>query len=246
MFIPITDVGNPVRHVRWPWVSHAIIAINVAIWAYLVSAPEPEAYGVIVNYAFKPQGIPESVAALPIAGWDGPNVAEAFLSNFLHRDALHLIGNMLCLWVFADNVEDAMGHWRFALFYALCAIAAAYAQGYATPGYFTYGASGAVSGVMMAYVMLHPHVRLWVLVLLRIPLRLKALWVIGAWVLFQILNITVADTDESVGWYAHVGGLLAGAALIPFMKRRDVRLFDRSDRAGSGPTAAGPGKVDDR
>lgn len=227
MFVPLRDVNNPVYRVRWPFVTHAIILINVLIWAYLAGATDQEAYGVIINYAFKPQGVPEGLSGLPLTGWDGPDIMEAFLSSFLHRDVLHLLGNMLCLWVFADNVEDAMGHWRFVIFYALCAIGAAYAQGYATPGYFTYGASGAVSGIMIAYVMLHPHVRLWVLVLVRIPLRIPAVWVIGAWVLFQVYNIAVVDIDESVGWYAHLGGVLVGAALLPIMKRPDVALFDR-------------------
>lgn len=239
MFIPLRDIDNPVRHVSWPYVTHAIILVNVLVWLALNVLPEPDSLAMLVTFAFKPDGVPEAAAGLPFGAWQPPDPLAALTSTFLHRDFLHLAGNMAVLWVFADNVEDATGHLRFILFYILCGLAASYAQGFATPGYFTYGASGAVSGVIAAYALLHPNVRVWVLVLLRIPLPVRASWIIGAWIAFQFYNVAVDDAS-GVGWYAHLGGLAAGALLLPLMKRRGVALFDKGpDAARNAPKTAG-------
>jgi membrane associated rhomboid family serine protease len=230
MFIPFRDVDNPVRRIRWPFVSHAIIATNVVVFLLINLMSAEDGAGIAVLLSFR-SGVVETGAALPFAHVILPGPLAALTSAFVHVDAWHLLGNMLCLWVFADNVEDALGHGRFALFYALAAVAAAYAQAFASePGFILYGASGAVSAVIAAFVILHPHVRLWVLVFMKIPLRLSAMWVIGAWILFQIYNIA-AGGDDGIGWWAHVGGMIVGAALLPLMKRRGVTLFDRGPDA---------------
>ena len=147
---------------------------------------------------------------------------------FLHGGWMHLIGNMLFLWVFGDNVEDAMGHGRFLVFYLLCGAAGGLAHAFAAPTSEAplIGASAAVAGTLSAYLILHPRVKLWVLFLGRIPLKLSAMWVIGAWIAFQFFNLFVA-LDEETSYWAHIGGLVAGAVLIPFMRRPDVPLFDQ-------------------
>ncbi len=144
------------------------------------------------------------------------------------------------LWVFADNVEDATGHLRFVLFFALCAAAGAYVHMLTAPDSEQplIGASGAASGVVAAYLILHPRVKLWVLAFGRIPLRLRAYWVLGAWILFQFGSF-LALADDEVSWAAHAGGIVTGAILIPFLKRRDVVLFDRN--AEEAVPAAAPG-----
>jgi membrane associated rhomboid family serine protease len=148
---------------------------------------------------------------------------------FLHASWLHLIGNMLFLWVFGDNVEDATGHFRFLLFYLACGAVAALAHSFVLPESELplVGASGAVAGVIGAYLILHPRVRIWVLLLWRIPVRLSAMWVIGVWIAIQLVNALTVQGD-GVAWWAHVGGLAAGAILILFLRRPGVALFDRN------------------
>jgi membrane associated rhomboid family serine protease len=121
-----------------------------------------------------------------------------------------------------------MGHGRFLAFYLRCGAAAAIVHAVAFPYSQTplIGASGAVAGIMAAYLILHPRVKLWVLVLARIPLRISAMWAIGAWIVFQLVSVLLA-TDSATAWWAHIGGLVAGAVLIPFFRRPGVPLLDR-------------------
>ncbi|MFD0461254.1 rhomboid family intramembrane serine protease [Microvirga aerilata] len=140
---------------------------------------------------------------------------------FLHGSLFHLIGNMLFFWVFGDNVEDAMGHLRFILFFLLCGMAASLAHAFITaePHRPLIGASGGVSGVVAAYLILYPRVKIWGLFLKGIPLHLPAYWTIGFWFVLQLVAAFMGG-DESVGWFAHLGGFIVGAILIPFMRRR--------------------------
>ena len=148
---------------------------------------------------------------------------------FLHGVWFHLIGNMLFLWVFGDNIEDAMGHARFVMFYLMCGIFAALSHTYMLPrsDLPLIGASGAVAGIISAYLILHPRVKVWVLALWRIPIRITAAWALGLWILGQVANLFFAS-EEAVAWWAHLGGLVAGGLLILFMRRRGVVLFDRT------------------
>ena len=157
-------------------------------------------------------------------------------SMFLHGGWMHLIGNMLYLWVFGNNVEDAMGHLRFLVFYGLCGAAAVFAQALPNPASTIpmIGASGAISGVLGAYLLLSPQAR----VLVGIPLgfiihtaRLPALWVLGFWFLLQIINTLLAGKGQGgVAWGAHIGGFIAGMVLLPLLRRRGVRLFQPARR----------------
>jgi membrane associated rhomboid family serine protease len=135
---------------------------------------------------------------------------------------------MLFLWVFGDNVEDAMGHWRFLGFYLLCGIIAGVAHAVAVPNSSAplVGASGAIAGCLSAYLILHPRVKLWVLAFGRIPLKISAMWAIGAWIAWQVGGVLLGVKDDTA-WWAHIGGLASGAILIPFFRRKDVELFDR-------------------
>jgi hypothetical protein len=120
-----------------------------------------------------------------------PEEATYITYAFLHGDIFHLGGNMLFLWVFGDNVEDALGHLRFLLFYLLCAAAGALMHGLLGPDSQVplIGASGAVAGVVAAYLMLHPRVKVWILAFGRIPLRIPAYIALGLWILFQLVMI---------------------------------------------------------
>ena len=167
---------------------------------------------------------------------------------FLHGDILHLASNMLFLWVFGDNVEDAMGHIKYLVFYLLCGVAGGLAHACMLPASKLplIGASGAVAGVIAAYLILHPRVLVWVLAFRFIPLRISAAWVLGVWVATQLCMVLLNQADQ-VAWWAHIGGMVAGAILILFMRRPGVPLFDRwpapqlessGNSAAAGPCAA--------
>ena len=160
-----------------------------------------------------------------------PPVATVITSMFLHGGWMHLVGNMLYLWIFGNNVEDAMGHTRFVAFYLLCGVAAVLAQVLPDPESTTpmIGASGAISGVLGAYLLLYPHAR----VLVAVPLgffihtmRLPAAWVLGFWFALQLLsNILAGGQEGGVAFRAHMGGFIIGTLLIPLFKQKGVRLF---------------------
>lgn len=160
-----------------------------------------------------------------------PPAVTVLTYMFLHGDWMHLLGNMLYLWIFGNNVEDAMGHGRFIAFYLLCGVAAVFAQALPDPESTTpmIGASGAISGVLGAYLLLYPHAR----VLVVIPFgfyfhttRLPAAWVLGFWFVMQLLSTLMAGAQQGgVAFRAHLGGFIIGALLIPIFKQRKVRLF---------------------
>jgi membrane associated rhomboid family serine protease len=231
MFIPLHD-GNALINIRRQYVTLTIIAINVLIWVFLgtpaISNPEA-ARAASLSFGFIPSVV-NHIKTLPLEYGMLPSWASYVTYSFLHADFMHLAGNMLFLWVFADNVEDAMGHVRFVIFYVVCAAAGAWMHALVLPMSDSplIGASGAAAGVIGAYLMLHPHVRVWVLALGRIPLRLKAMWVLGGWIAFQ-LGMMAFSNGSQVSWSAHVGGAAAGIILIVFMRKSGVTLFDRND-----------------
>lgn len=232
MFLPLHD-GVPLRHMKTPVVARALILACVLV--HLVFAFGPLSademvggLGLIPSVLFGFETLPPGYPYVPT--W------MTLLTNiFLHGSWLHLIGNMLFLWVFGDNVEDAMGHLRFLAFFLLCGALASFAHAVASfsmagtsmpesfillaPQRPLIGASGGVSGVVAAYVILYPRVRIWALFLGGIPLRLPAYWAIGFWFAMQLAS-AVIGADEGVGWFAHLGGFVAGAILTPLMRHR--------------------------
>ena len=159
--------------------------------------------------------------------WVAPALTP-ITSMFLHGGILHLAGNMLYLWIFGNNIEDAMGHARFIVFYLLCGVAAVFAQ--ALPDTSStipmIGASGAISGVLGAYLLLYPHARVLVLIPLGFflhTMRLKAGIVLGIWFAMQVISSLASGDGPGVAWNAHIGGFVAGIVLLPIFKRRGVR-----------------------
>ncbi|MGL4397128.1 MAG: rhomboid family intramembrane serine protease [Hyphomicrobium sp.] len=239
MFVPIGD-ENPLKSIRFQYVTVALIALNVIVF-FLESAggPSPQ---FISSFAVVPQeffqvamlggSAPHSGDVVPV-----PERATLLTYMFFHGDVMHLLGNMLFLWVFGDNVEDAMGHVRFAVFYLACGVIAALTHAAMLPDSndALIGASGAVSGVIAAYLMLHPKVSVWVLALKIIPLKINAGLVLGLWIITQLVMVALPQVDATA-WWAHIGGLIAGALLILVMRRRGVPLFDQglSARVAAG------------
>lgn len=237
MFIPLYDY-NPLRHVARPYVNYALIAISALTFLMAGGFDQYAVENAAVGWGFIPSVV-NDYEDLPAMFYRVPEDATYLTYAFLHANWLHLAGNMLFLWVFGDNIEDALGHVRYGLFYLACAVAAAYAHGFINPTSPTplIGASGAVAGVVGAYLVLHPRVKLWVLAFGRIPLRLSAALVLGAWIVFQVFNILIASEEDAIAWWAHLGGLVAGALLVIVFRRRGVALFDRNtlEPAGAAP-----------
>ena len=228
MFIPLHD-DNPLKNIRFQYATVAFIAACAAVFAYQMSLGDRGGqvfvfgFGAIPAVVFGEVALPPELARIPAA-------LSLVTSMFLHGGFMHLAGNMLFLWVLGDNVEDAMGHKRFAVFYLLAGVAAALAHALTDPSSKVpmIGASGAISGVIGAYLVLHPKARIKTLVGYFI-LSLPAWVVLGGWIGLQFLS-AATDTGGAgggVAWWAHIGGFFAGVILIIPMRRKGVPLFDR-------------------
>jgi membrane associated rhomboid family serine protease len=229
-FIPLYD-GNPLRYIGKPWVSWSLIAINVAVFFLVESGGMHGAdHASVVDYGLIPALLEDKIAR-PTELVDIPNWLTLITHAFLHGDFWHLAGNMIFLWVFADNIEDSLGHGRFLLFYFLCAIGGGYAYVLSDTASLAplIGASGAIAGIVAAYFILYPYAKVWVLAFGRIPLHLNAVWVLGFWILFQVYALVGGSGESEVAWWTHIGGLAVGALLVPILRRPGVKLFSRPE-----------------
>jgi len=224
VFLPLKD-DNPLKFIWFQFTTVALIVVNVLVFIWQDSLGEQGLVRVAMSAGVIPvtllgdAKLPGELAMLP------PEVT-LITYMFLHGDWWHLIGNMLFLWVFGDNVEDAMGSIRFLIFYLLTGAAAGLAHAYANVGSEAplVGASGATAGVIGAYIMLYPRVKMWSLVFMRIPLKLPAYWVIGAWIATQFVFVFL-QVEDGTAWFAHIGGFVAGVLLVVLFKRSDQPLF---------------------
>ncbi|WP_029042326.1 rhomboid family intramembrane serine protease [Cucumibacter marinus] len=226
MFYPVHD-SNPIRYLKREYVNWSIILATFLIFVVQLAMPVALENRFFVAFGMVP-GVVQGIYADPFPLL--PDKATLVTYAFLHADFWHVATNMLFLWVFGDNVEDAMGHARYLVFYVVCAIAAALAHmlfNFGSSGPLI-GASGAVAGVIGAYLVLYPKVRVMVIVRLIIPLPVPvpALWALGAWIGLQLVFALIPN-DDPVAWWAHIGGFIAGVALIPLFKRRELALFGR-------------------
>jgi membrane associated rhomboid family serine protease len=204
------------------------IAVCVVVFLYQASLPQEPGeafaiqYGAIPSVVFGLASLPDEVVAIP-AG------LTLLTSMFLHGGWMHLLGNMLYLWIFGNNIEDAMGHAKFVVFYLLCGILAALSHAITDPSSQIpmVGASGAISAVLGAYLLLFPHAR----VLVFLPgigmIQVAAGIVLGMWFVTQLVSggMSVGATGGGVAFFAHIGGFVAGMALIGLFKRKDVPFF---------------------
>lgn len=231
MFVPLYD-ENKLKSIHFQFVTVLLIAANVAVFILEASGMNQHA---IASFGVIPSQLVEfgfwGSSDKPVEGINVPEHYTLLSYMFFHGNIMHLAGNMLFLWVFGDNVEDAMGHVRFIFFYVICGIAAGLAHTAAMPDSTKplIGASGAVAGVIAAYLLLHPRVTVWVLAFRYIPLKVTAALALGAWILFQIGMVFLPQTGP-VAWWAHIGGFAAGAVLVIVMRRRNVPLLDRGVR----------------
>jgi membrane associated rhomboid family serine protease len=226
--IPISD---EIRSRRTPWVTYILIAANVVIFLYEFMLGR-EVSGLLMRFGAVPARI-TNPAATPWA------FATLFTSVFLHGGWTHLIGNMLYLWIFGDNVEDALGHVGYFVFYAAAGVLAGIAQTLSAPASTVpaIGASGAIAGVLAVYLVLYPTAPVRVLIPLGFFLRsarLPAALVLGMWFVLQLFNgfasLGVATMSTGgVAWFAHIGGFVAGlfvgAIVRPGVRQRERREY---------------------
>lgn len=253
-FIPLKD-DTPRLLIRHPWITWGTIGLCCLVFYLQVSAGQGGYERMVYGFGMIPATL-VGARELPPDLWLVPPAATLITSLFLHGDLLHLIGNMLYLWVFGDNIEDSMGHARFLFFYLLCGVLAslvhvAFAPISPVP---TIGASGAISGVLGGYLVLHPRARVLVPVLLCIPMYIPAALLLVIWFVFQVMSVA-ADPGSGAGvaWWAHIGGFVAGAILVVPFRRKTVPLFGggappsgirmrirRRHRPGKGTDHRGP------
>ncbi len=233
---PLRD-DNP--HVLTPWVTYVIVGLNVLAWVLVQGmGADPSLARSVCNLGLVPG---ELLGTLP-AGTQFPvgpqtycvlgdtNSAHTLITSmFMHGSWMHIIGNMWFLWIFGNNVEDSMGHLRFAIFYVLCGLAAAAGQIAADPDSAVpmVGASGAIGGVMGAYIILYPRVHVHLLIFLGFfvtVIAVPAVFMLGYWLLLQFIGGfgSIGSEGGGTAFWAHIGGFVAGVALIPLFKDQDL------------------------
>ena len=215
MFLPYKDDAPRLR-AEMPWVQKSLIGACVLVFMFTHGVVDsPTLNKIFLHFGF-----------IPTQGFGGA-LPGIFSYMFLHAGFFHLGGNMLFLWIFGDNVEDIMGHGRFFVFYMICGVLSAFVQGLFNPDSIPLvGASGAIAGVLGAYILCHPHAKVhsfaWFIVLFY-RITFPAWAVIGMWVILQVLNLQGAS-GGGVAYLAHVAGFLCGLSLTPlFVDLKDIR-----------------------
>lgn len=220
MVMPIWD-HNPFKWPSPPYVMWSLIVINFAIFFLQVGGGDPQQ----VEHVDRLAGLIPAAFTWAPAGGGLPAPVTLITYQFLHANFMHVFGNMIFLFVFGDDIEELIGHWRFLAFYLACGVGAGLAFVLSAPGVPTLliGASGSVAGVIAAYLMYLPCEKVTVLLGL-IPLRLRAFWVIGGWAIWQVVE-AASRKQEGIAYWAHVGGLATGAVLFLLLRPAGTRLF---------------------
>ncbi|HEX8918733.1 MAG TPA: rhomboid family intramembrane serine protease [Chloroflexota bacterium] len=226
--IPYSDPSEPGR--IFPWVNISLIVVNFLVFLYELSL-QAQSTGTFDNFLYQYSLVPCEYTShcTVVAGAPHPFWLALFTSMFMHGGWAHIFFNMLFLWVFGDNIENSMGHVRYLFFYLLCGLGANALEiltsvNSTVPGL---GASGAIAGVLAAYLMLYPGSSVRTLILfgfIPIPVRLPAFILIGFWFVIQLFNglaalsTPAANATGGVAYWAHVGGFVTGAVLIWFFR----------------------------
>jgi len=218
--IPLRDL-NPTR--TTPVVNYLIIVLNVLVFMWELSLG-PNIERELFNVAFIP-------ARFWIPGYIVPNLITIFISMFLHGGFLHIASNMLYLWIFGDNIEDQLGHGRYLFFYLACGFGATMSHAFFNPTSRVpaIGASGAIAGVLGAYLLLFPRARVTTLIPIFIFFWIRdlpAIFILGLWFVLQLFSgvgsLSVAGQEQAggVAYFAHIGGFILGMILIAVMRPR--------------------------
>ena len=226
--IPFKD-ENPTK--SFPFLTIGIIVVNCIVFLFELSYPEG-IQKVFYDYGAIPKNLLTLKTQQPV-----PVVFTIFTSMFMHGGFLHIIGNMLYLWIFGNNIEDRLGHFRFLVFYIISGIVAAYSHAFTSPNSEVpmIGASGAVSGILGAYLLLYPHAKVHTLIFFGFFIqivRVPAVIVIGFWGIIQIINGLLSKSamiDSSVAWFAHIGGFIFGFLTIKLWVKRKNNYYMYDD-----------------
>ena len=226
MFLPIGD-DNP--YTMTPYVNYGLIAACAMAFLWQLSLGDHGGEAAVTAFGLIPGHLLGTVTIDPNLP-HVPPVLTIFTSMFLHGGWMHLLGNMLYLWIFGDNIEAAMGHTRYLMFYLLCGVAAALTQslGAPTSDVPMIGASGAIAGVLGAYLILHPrgNVKVFVFLIFITTINVPAFIVLGFWFVGQLISSAAANAAApGVAFMAHIGGFICGAVMVFFFRQRDVQVF---------------------
>ena len=196
MVIPIYD-NDPLEKSHRAYVTFALIAINIAIYAFQDATSDKVSTEILLNFAL----FPVALTGDAVTGGFLPTSLSIVSYMFLHGGWMHVLFNMLFLWVFGDNIEDAIGHGRYLVFYLLCGMAGGAAHVLAAPqsNVPLIGASGAIAGVIAAYLMIRPCAKITVLLFGFVPIRLASYWVLGFWVLTQVWHVFTLQKGDTPG-----------------------------------------------
>jgi len=227
---PLQD-ANQARNA--PIINWMIIAANVLIFLYEMTLNRHELNEMIMMFGV----VPAWLSADP-----GMHAITIFSSMFMHAGWIHLISNMWALHIFGDNVEDRLGHFNYMCFYLICGAVAALAQVFAGPNEMlpTIGASGAIGGVLGAYVVMFPHAKIITLIpigLIPLFINVPAFVYLGLWFVSQAFagvaaldhSKLAAEAAGQVAWWAHIGGFLAGLLLVKLMEKREYKQFYKDE-----------------
>jgi len=244
-FLPLFD-DNPTS--RPPLVSWIILALCILIFLIQATQPDRGQYEILLRYATIP-ALVTGEADLPEGLRSIPSWATLVSSTFLHGGWMHLGGNMLYLWIFADNVEDRMGSFRFLVFYLSCGLVASLAHVLINPDSTTplVGASGAIAGVLAAYLLMFPRAKVRVIMVILIFIRwihIPAFVVLGVWILLQFVAApsSLAGNGGGTAYFAHIGGFLAGLVLTPFFRGKGVVLLPKQEEPPQWDISPVPGR----
>lgn len=235
MVMPLYD-HSPFKWPTPPYVTWLLIAINFVVFALQLSTATEGSnplvqFGAVMPAAFSTRYGVDIALPLTLVSY-----------TFLHANPLHIVGNMLFVWVFGDDIEEALGHGRFLVFYLACGVGGGLAFVLSDPNSTIrlIGASGAVAGILAAYLLFRPCAKITVLIFI-VPVRISAFWLIGGWTIWQISEV-VGRVHDGVAYWTHVGGLATGALLFVLMRPPGVRLFEcmPADAALAGGTVEPP------
>jgi membrane associated rhomboid family serine protease len=220
--IPLRDSAHS-RH--FPLVTVILIALNLFIFLQQALSTPLQMENIILHYGFTPALLTERVESLSLLGFLYPPLLTA---TFLHGSWFHVISNMLYLWIFGDNIEDRLGHFRFLLFYLISGVAANliyYVTAINSPIPLV-GASGAIAGILGAYFITFPKAKITTLIFVFIFIfirKIPATFFLFFWFIVQIFNgvLNAGATGSSVAWWAHIGGFIIGFLLMPLLKKKN-------------------------
>jgi len=213
--LPLYD-ENPTYET--PFVTYALIAVNAVVFLMMVFIEYGLGKYELVSFYY-------DWALLPALVWNGERIFTLFTSMFMHGGFLHFGGNMLYLYIFGNNVEDSMGHFKYLVFYLICGLAASFAQIMVDTGSVVpmLGASGAIAGVLGAYLLSFPKANVYTLVFYLVA-KIPAVVVLGFWFVLQLFSgLGSIGVEGGVAYFAHIGGFVCGAILVHIFRKRNYK-----------------------